>query len=65
MADMSMYKANMLVFADETGKDGRDCLRRSSYALKGHTPQYNQVLKRGMRVSAIAAISTSTWCHWL
>ena len=49
MADMSMYKANMLVFADETGKD----------ALKGHTPQYNQVFKRGTRISAIAAISTS------
>ena len=59
MADMSMYKANMLVFADETGKDGRDCLRRFGYALKGHTPQYNQVFKRGTRISAIAAISTS------
>ena len=27
--------------------------------MKGHTPQYNQVFKRGTRVSAIAAISTS------
>ena len=24
IAEMSMYKASMLVFADETGKDGRD-----------------------------------------
>ena len=26
IAEMSMYKSSMLVFADETGKDGRDCL---------------------------------------
>ena len=59
MAEISMYKPDMLVFADETGKDGRDCLRRFGYALKGHVPQCNQVFKRGTRVSAIAAISTS------
>ena len=59
IAEMSMYKSNMLVFADETGKDGRDCLRRFGYALKGQTPQCSQVFRRGTRLSAIAAISTS------
>ena len=33
IAEMSMYKAEMLVFADETGKDACDCLRRFGYAL--------------------------------
>ena len=28
IAEMSMYNVNMLVFADETGKDERDCIRR-------------------------------------
>ena len=59
IAEMSMYKSSMLVFADETGKDGRDCLRRFGYALKGQTPQCLQVFRRGTRLSAIAAISTS------
>ena len=36
IAEMSMYKSNMLIFADETGKDGRDC-SRFGYALKGQT----------------------------
>ena len=39
IAEISMYKSNMLFLADETGKDGRDCLRRFGYALKGQTPQ--------------------------
>ena len=34
-----MYKANMLVFVDETGKDARDSARRFGYALRGQTPQ--------------------------
>ena len=54
-----MYKPHMLVFADETGKDDRNCLRRFGYALKRHSPQCNQVFKRDARISAIAAISTS------
>ena len=59
IAEMTMYKSSMLVFADETGKDGRDCLRRFGYALKGQTPQCSQLLRRGTRTSAIAAISTT------
>lgn len=59
IAEISMYKSNMLVFADKTGKDGRDCLRRFGYALNGQVPQCLQVFNRGTRLSAIAAISTS------
>ena len=46
MADISMYKPDMLVFADETDKDGRDCLRRFGYALKAthlSIPKYSDV----------------------
>ena len=49
----------MLVFADETGKDGRDYLWRFRYALKGQTPQCSIDLRCGTKTSAIAAISTS------
>ena len=59
IAEILVYKSNMLVFADETGKDGRDCLRRFGYALKGQTPQCSLHLRRGTRTSAIAAISTT------
>ena len=59
IAEVSMYKSNMLVFADETGKDGRDCLRRFGCALRGQTPQCSSDLRRGTRTSAIAAISAS------
>ena len=54
-----MYKTNMLVFADETGKDARDCARRFGYALRGQTPQAPHSFNRGVRTSVIAAISST------
>ena len=57
IAEISMYNANMLVFADETGKDTRDCIRRFGYAVQGQTPQSSLRLTRGERTSVIAAIS--------
>ena len=59
MAEVSMYKTNMLVFTDETGKDARDCARRFGYALRGQTPQFHRLHNRGVRTSVIAAISSS------
>ena len=38
-AEISMYSTNMLVFADETGKDTRDWIRRYGYAVQGQAPQ--------------------------
>ena len=52
-----MYNVNMLVFADETGKDARDSIRRYGYAVQGQTPQSTVRLTRGERTSVIAAIS--------
>ena len=57
IAEMSMYNVNMLVFADETGKDARDCISRYGYAVQGQTPQSALRLTRGQRTSVIAAIS--------
>ena len=59
IAEVSMYKTNMLVFADETGKDARDCARRFGYALRGQTPQAPHSFNRGVRTSVIAAISST------
>lgn len=39
IAEVSMYRSSMLVFADETGKDAQDSARRFGYALRGQTPQ--------------------------
>jgi len=47
----------MLVFADETGKDKRDCVRKFGYAVQGQTPLSSLRLTRGERTSVIAAIS--------
>ena len=38
IAEISMYNVNMLVFADETGKDAQDSIRRYGYAVQGQTP---------------------------
>ena len=59
LAEISMYNANMFVFADETGKDLRDSIRRYGYAIQGQVPQVSVTLARGTRISTIAAISCS------
>ena len=57
VAEILMHNVNMFVFADETGKDKRDSLRRYGYAVQGTTPQSRLQLSRGDRISNIAAIS--------
>ncbi|XP_065908769.1 uncharacterized protein [Dysidea avara] len=59
LAEISMYNTNMLVFADETGKDSRDSIRRYGYAIRGEVPHSTITLTRGTRISTIAAISCS------
>lgn len=49
----------MFVWADETGSDARDHIRRFGYALRGMTPQSHRLLARGKRVNAIVALSSS------
>ena len=57
--EMGIYKADMLVFVDESGTDRRDAMRRFGYSLRGGPCIAKSLLVRGKRVSAIAAL------HWL
>ena len=57
MADISQYLSNMFVWADETGSDARDMLRRYGYAFRGERAVCHQLTVRGQRMSSIAAIS--------
>ena len=52
------YKADMLVFADETGFDWRNIIRRKGYSLRGKPAISKQLIVRGVHVSVIAAISS-------
>ena len=59
--DMQVFQGrpDMLIFVDETGADRRHCLRRFGYGVRGRPPATRQLLIRGQRVNAIAAMSTS------
>ena len=46
----------MLVFADETGKDSQDSIRRYRYAVQGKVVQSPITLTRETRISTIAAL---------
>ena len=48
----------MHFFIDETGSDNRDALRRYGYGIRGKPPKACQLLVRGERLSAIAAMTT-------
>ena len=45
------------VWADETGSDKRDAIRKLGYALRGVRPVCQRILCRGQRINAVA-IST-------
>ena len=47
----------MLVFADETGADRQNSLRRYGYSLRGKTPRSHVLFVRGKRISAVACMS--------
>ena len=55
-AEVSLYKADMLVF--ETGFDRRNIIRRKGYSLNGKPAISKQLIVRGVHVSVIAAISS-------
>lgn len=58
LVDTSLYKSEMCVFIDESGSDNRDALRRYGYGIRGKPPKSCQLLVRGERLSAIAAMTT-------
>ena len=56
IADILDYNREMFCWIDETGCDNRDHRRKFGYALRGEAPVCTQLLVRGTRISAVAAI---------
>ena len=57
--NVSVYSPEMFVFVDETGADQRNTLRKYGYSIHGKPPKNYSFLTRGVRVSAIACMSTA------
>ena len=55
VAEIAIYRPDMLVFTDETGSDRRDAIRRFGYSLRGY-PCISK--KRGCHTSAISVLSS-------
>lgn len=58
MAQIMHYPSSYLVWIDETGSDHRDHIRKFGYQIRGLPPVYRRLVYRGVRISAIAAISS-------
>ena len=52
--EMAYIHADMLVWLDETGSDGRDAVRKYGYSFQGMTPVSYTLAGRGKRLSAIS-----------
>ena len=59
MAQCLLFKRDTFVWVDETGSDRRNCVRKFGYALKGTRAVYQRHLSRGLRVNALAAMSST------
>jgi transposase len=59
MADVLGYPRSYFVWVDESGSDRRNQIRKFGYSLIGVEPMYHRFLSRGVRYSAISAISSS------
>ena len=57
--EVSMYKAHMIIFVDETGIDARDKIRKYAYGVGGKPPVAQKLLIRGQHFSSIAIMSTA------
>ena len=54
---LSTYTAEQMVVVDETSKDGKTLIRKYGRATRGHDPVYNVSLNRGIRYSALPALT--------
>ena len=59
MAEIQMYDCDCFVFIDETGCSNEDYTRKFGYALRGEPAVEHRWVHRGIRMSAIAAMTTS------
>ena len=57
--DVRLYDPSMLVFADETGTDMRDNLRKYGYNARGKPIVLHKLALRGQCVSAIVAMTSA------
>ena len=57
IAEVTVYRPEMLVFIDETGADNRNLVRKYGYSMRGKPLKTHSFFVRGERVSAIACIS--------
>jgi hypothetical protein len=55
---------DQLIFIDESGKDGRDCVRRFGWSRVNTPAVVILPFQRGKRVSILAAIDTSGFLAW-
>ena len=57
--DVLTYKADRIIFVDETGTDVRDKVRKYEYGVRGKPPVAQKLLVRGQHFSSIAIMSTA------
>ena len=57
--ELSVYKANMFVFLDETGTSSRDVMRKYGYSWRGRLTVAQKPLVRGQHLSSISIMSTA------
>ena len=58
-AEIQFFDVRQFIWVDEAGSDDRDQRRKFGYSLRGEAAVSHQILHRGRRVSAIAAMSTN------
>ena len=59
MAQYSLFSRDQLVWVHETGSDVKESVHKFGYAIRGCTPVTHQLLVRGRRVNAIAALTSN------
>ena len=59
MAHCFMFRRDMFAWADKTGADNRDHVRKYGYAIQGITPTCTRLLVRGKRINAIVGMSSN------
>ena len=57
--ELSVYKANMFVYLNETGTSNRDVMRKYGYSWRGRPAVAQKLLVRGQHLSSIAIMSNA------
>ena len=57
VTELTIYKADMFIFLDETGCDRRNAMRRYAYSWRGQPARTHKLLVRGQHLNSIAFMS--------